>query len=65
MALIKKRLGVDAVARPGDKGQFEVIVDGETVAERGGNWFLRSLGVGYPNLREVVDQLARRQGGDA
>jgi hypothetical protein len=65
VALIKKRLGVEAVTRPGNRGQFEVIVDGETVAERGGNWFLRSLGVGYPNLRQVVDQLAQRQGGEA
>jgi hypothetical protein len=36
--MIKKRLGIDAVVTPGKTGQFEVLADGQPVAERGGNW---------------------------
>lgn len=61
MALIQKRLGIDAVLTPGKTGQFEVIADGETVAERGGNWFTRKLGAGYPDLDSVVEQLETRR----
>jgi hypothetical protein len=60
VTLIKKRLGIEAVITPGKTGQFEVIADGETIAERGGNWFTRSFGVGYPDLDSVVEQIARR-----
>ena len=62
MALIKKRLGIDAVVTPGKTGQFEVLADGKPVAERGGNWFTRSFGAGYPDLNSVVDQLQKRRG---
>ena len=62
MALIKKRLGVDAVVTPGKTGQFTVLADGQPVAERGGNWFTRSFGAGYPDLNSVVDQLQKRSG---
>ena len=58
--MIKKRLGIEAVVTPGKTGQFEVLADGETVAQRGGNWFTRSFGAGYPDLEGVVDQLQRR-----
>jgi hypothetical protein len=61
VALIKKRLGIDAVITPGKTGQFEVIADGERVAERGGNWFTRKLGAGYPDLDSVVEQLETRR----
>ena len=57
MALIEKRLNIDAVTRPGKTGQFEVIADGETISERGGNWFTRSFGAGYPDLDSVVEHL--------
>jgi len=60
--MIKKRLGVEAVVTPGKTGQFEVLADGEKVVERGGNWFTRSFGAGYPDLDGVVDQLQRRRG---
>jgi hypothetical protein len=59
VALVKKRLDIDVVATPGIKGQFEVIADGKTIAERGGNWFTRSLGAGYPDLDSVVEQLEK------
>jgi hypothetical protein len=39
-----------------------VLADGKTVAERGGNWFTRSFGAGYPDLNTVVDQLEKRRG---
>ena len=60
MTLIKKRLDIEAVITPGKTGQFEVIADGERIADRGGNWLTRSLGAGYPDLDSVVEQLARR-----
>ena len=62
MALIKKRLGIDAVVTSGETGQFTVLADGQTVVERGGNWFTRSFGAGYPDLDGVVDQLQKRLG---
>ncbi|MGZ4829988.1 MAG: hypothetical protein ACXV5J_10375 [Candidatus Angelobacter sp.] len=62
MALIKKRLGIEAVVTPGKTGQFDVLADGEKVAERGGNWFTRGFGAGYPDLDSVVDQLQKRRG---
>jgi len=66
VALIKKRLGIEAVVTPGKTGQFEVIADGEKIAERGGNWFTRSFGSGYPDLDSVVEQLEKhRAGGSA
>lgn len=61
MALIKKQLGIDAVVTPGKTGQFDVLADGKIVAERGGNWFTRSLGAGYPDLNNVVEQLQKRR----
>jgi hypothetical protein len=60
VTLIKKRLDIEAFITPGKTGQFEVIADGERIAERGGNWLTRSLGAGYPDLDSVVEQLARR-----
>lgn len=60
MTLIKKRLDIEAVITPGKTGQFEVVADGERIAERGGNWLTRSFGAGYPDLDNVVEELARR-----
>jgi len=60
--MIKKRLGIEAVVTPGKTGQFQVLADGETVADRGGNWFTRSFGAGYPDLDGVVDQLQQKRG---
>jgi hypothetical protein len=48
------------VITPGKTGQFEVLADGKTVAERGGNWLTRSFGAGYPDLDSVVEQLQKR-----
>jgi hypothetical protein len=65
VALIKKRLDIEAVIKSGKTGQFEVIADGERIAERGGNWFTRSLGAGYPDLDSLVDQLEKRRASGA
>ena len=65
MALIKERFGVDAVTTAGELGQFDVIVDGERVAERGGNRFTRSLGGGYPDLDTVVARLEQHRTSEA
>ena len=54
-----------SVTTPGKTGQFEVIADGEKIAERGGNWFTRRLGGGYPDLESVVEQLEKRRAKDA
>lgn len=62
MARIKERLNIEAVCTPGKTGQFDVLADGEKIAERGGNWFTRSLGAGYPDLESVVERLVEKQG---
>jgi len=46
--------------RPGRRGQFDVLVDGELLVRRGGNAFTRRLGAGYPDPDEVVALLERR-----
>ena len=61
MALIKKRLGIEATTTPGKTGQFEVIADGKRIAERGGNWLTRRFGAGYPDLDSVVEELAKQR----
>jgi hypothetical protein len=60
VALLKERLNIDAVKRPGKIGEFEVFADGESVAKRGGNFLTRSFGAGYPDLDALVDHLAQR-----
>jgi len=65
VALIKKRLNIEAVTTPGKTGQFEVLADGKRIAERGGNWLTRSFGAGYPDLDSVVEQLAKHGASDA
>ena len=60
MALIKQRLNIQAVCTPGSTGQFDVLVDGQKIAQRGGNWFTRQFGAGYPDLESIVQQLAEK-----
>jgi hypothetical protein len=60
VTLIKQRLNTEPVLVPGKHGQFDVVVDGRTVATRGGNWFTRSFGAGYPDLDSIVQQLETR-----
>jgi len=65
VALIRKRLDVEAVVTPGETGQFEVIADGKKIAERGGTWLTRRFGAGYPDLDSVVEQLVKHRASDA
>lgn len=67
MTLIKQRLGMEAVLKPGKTGQFEVIADGKTIANRGGNWLTvtRSFGAGYPDLDAVIEQLEKQRASDS
>jgi hypothetical protein len=60
VTLIKERLNVDAMTKPGKIGEFEIFADGESVAKRGGNFLTRSFGAGYPDLEEVVALLTQR-----
>ena len=65
MALINERLSNTVVTTtPGKMGQFEVIADGEKIAERGGNWFTRSFGAGYPDLNKVIELLKEHRAAD-
>jgi hypothetical protein len=61
VALIKNRTGIEPVITPGKTGQFDVIADGERIAGRGGNWFTRSFGAGYPDLESVVEKVEKRR----
>jgi hypothetical protein len=66
VALIKQRLGVDAVVQPGKSGQFDVVVDNNRIAWRGGNIATRILfGAGFPDLEGVVDELEKRAAASA
>jgi hypothetical protein len=62
VTLIKQRLNIEAVCTSGKTGQFDVIADGERIAERGGNWLTRSFGAGYPDLEKVIEQLVEKSG---
>ena len=64
MTLIKKRLNIEAICTPGKTGQFDVIADGERIAERGGNWFTQKFGAGYPDLDSVVEQIEKHTASD-
>ena len=61
MNLIKKRMDAELVLVPGKTGQFDVLADGEKIAERGGNWLTRSFGAGYPDLEGVVEKLEKHR----
>jgi hypothetical protein len=63
VALIKNHFNIIPTITHGKTGQFEVRVDGERVVERGGNWFTRRFGAGYPDLDSVVDRIRARTKG--
>ncbi len=63
--MIKQRLEIEAVLETGKTGQFDVVADGETVASRGGNWFTRRLGAGWPDPERVIAALEERLAGGA
>jgi hypothetical protein len=59
--MIKQRFDIDAVLTPGKTGQFDVLADGKRIAERGGNFFTRKFGAGYPDLDSVIEQLEKHR----
>ena len=61
MNLIKNRPNMEVVLTPGKTGQFDVVADGEKIAERGGNWLTRSFGAGYPDLDSVIEKLEKHR----
>jgi hypothetical protein len=63
--MIKGRLDLDAVTTPGSKGQFDISADGDRIATRGGNFFTRSFGLGYPDLDDIVTLLETRLGSES
>lgn len=58
---IKDRLGVEAEILPAGIGVFDVIVDGEPIAKRGGNWLTRPLGAGWPDFEALLAELEQRK----
>ena len=65
MALIRKHLNIEPILTPGKTGQFDVLADGNRIAERGGNFFTRSFGAGYPDLDSLVEQLVQKSASKA
>jgi hypothetical protein len=45
----------------GKLGQFDVLVDGEVIASRGGNMLQRVLGGGWPDPEEVIQKIEALQ----
>ena len=60
--MIKQRLGIEPTIKDGETGKFDVIVDGETVVERGGNPLTRIFGAGYPDPEQVVQKIEKKMG---
>ncbi len=54
-------MGVEPRVEAGEVGQFDVVVDGEVIASRGGNWFTRGFGLGYPSFDLVLDKIDKRR----
>ncbi len=44
----------------GKSGQFDVIVDGETIASRGSNMLMRLFGAGWPDPEDVLVAVEQR-----
>jgi len=47
--------------RPGKLGQFDVVVDGQTIASRGGNLFTKLIGGGFPDPEDVITKIEALQ----
>ena len=41
----------------GEPGQFDVVVDGRTIASRTGGFFKKLLGAGWPDEADVVAKI--------
>ena len=60
--MIKERLGIESTITDGETGKFDVILDGETIVQRGGNSLTRIFGAGYPDPEQVVEKIEKRVG---
>jgi predicted Rdx family selenoprotein len=58
---LKAETGIDAELQVGSPGQFEVLVDGETIASRSSSIVSRFLGGGWPDPNDVVQSVRTRQ----
>lgn len=45
----------------GRLGQFDVVVDGQTIASRGGNVFTKLIGGGWPDPEDVIAKIEALQ----
>ena len=64
---LRERLGADVCVEEGKFGQFDVLLDGELVATKGGFW-KRKLKHGAPppeKIREAIDRALADREGDA
>ncbi len=66
-AVLRERFGASVVVEEGKFGQFDVLLDGELVASKGGFW-KRKLVHGappQPKLLEAIDRALADREGDA
>jgi len=52
---------VDAQIAVGARGQFDVVLDGETIASRQKGLLIRLIGGGWPDEDQVVNEVERRR----
>jgi hypothetical protein len=60
-AELERELGTAVECLPGSVGQFDVELDGEVVSSRGGGYWSRLFGGGWPESSDVVAAIRRRQ----
>jgi len=59
--MIKSELGIEPEVEPGDRGKFEVFLDGTKIAERKQSVLSRLFGGGgWPNEHAVVQMIKAR-----
>lgn len=54
---IEDALDLAVQRRPGKPGQFDVVVDGQVIASRGGSRLEKALGGGWPDPEEVIARI--------
>ena len=60
--MIQRETGLDAALEVGNPGQFDVLVDGQVIATRGGGVLARLFGGGWPEPARVVEALRAQSG---
>jgi len=59
-ANIKDATGVESELEVGAPGRLDVLIDGELVASRGGGFFARLFGGGWPDPARVIEAVRSR-----